>query len=608
MKKKTFGIFALTALLLSGCSSKTDNNTQSAQCDTIIYGTIFVGEDNDKTVEAVVVKDGIIIYAGNKEGAKAYEAAASEVIQLADDKFVLPGIVDAHTHPAVSWDNQINALMLKEGWNMDKYIEEITSYVKNNPGEVVYRVKGFIESEFKTAEQKKNPKAILDAIVADVPIVATDAGGHGVWCNSKAIEMVSKKFSHVKMVDKAHPGHDNASVPGGTIERNSKGEAIGFFRDKGTSLVNSACVEFTKESYIRAIVKAQEEYASLGYTAYNEAMINESADPAKTPKVDAYKALEADGKLLSYVSGSFIVGNREDTDALVNQAIKLRDETKGGNFEVTDIKIFMDGVVEGGSAYLSEPYKRNADGSEAGDYKGSSGWSGDLDKLTKVIIKANEAGMAVHFHAIGDQAIMDALTCIENAAKAIGIDKVREARNVITHLQIVDESSYEKFAKYNVIANLNPWANKAPGFYNETEVMCLGENRAANEYPYKTFLDKGINCSFGTDYGSSFTYHFNESFLTLTARKYATVNSPEIDDSTLLNASEAFTPVQALNIMCAGGSYQLKKESKFGMIKEGMEANLVIMNANPLTAEEQNIMKIMPLGTMFEGKWVYKNN
>lgn len=601
MKKKSIVLTIIAvSLLLSGCSCGKKH-----EYDKVIYGTIFVGEDSDKTVEAIVIKDGIIEYAGDKAGAKAYEEKAEEIVTLGDDEFIIPGITDGHSHPAVAWDNKINALMLEEGWNIDKYIEAITQYVKDNPDKTVYRVKGYMENEFKTDEQKNNPKALLDAISTDVPIVATDGGGHGLWCNTKAIEMFCEANPDIKMVDADKAGHDNTSIPGGTIERNSSGEAIGFFRDKAVGSVTNVCVKYTKDDYKECILKAQEEYASIGYTSYNESMINESSDVTQTPKVDAYNELEAEGKLTAYVSGSFIVGNRDDYLELVDQAIKLRDETAGGNFEVTDIKIFMDGVVEGGSAYLEEPYEKNADGTDAGSYTGSSSWANNLDRLTEVIVKANEAGMAVHFHSVGDQATKDALSCIEKAAEIIGADKVREARNVITHLQIVDDSDYEKFAEYNVIANLNPWASKLPGFYNEVEVLVLGEDRASNEYPYKTFLEKGIKCAFGTDYGSSFKYHFNEAYYTLTTRKHATVESPATDDSTQLNASECLTRAQALSVMTSGGAYQLKKEADFGTIEVGKKANLVVLNMNPLTAEESDLINIAAVRTMFEGNWVY---
>lgn len=83
MNKRRLVVITLAGLLaLSGCAfggnttqqatqqTAQETTQQPVQYDTVIYGTIFVGEDCDKTVEAVVIKDGIIEYAGDKKGAE----------------------------------------------------------------------------------------------------------------------------------------------------------------------------------------------------------------------------------------------------------------------------------------------------------------------------------------------------------------------------------------------------------------------------------------------------------------------------------------------------------------------------------------------------------
>jgi len=199
------------------------------------------------------------------------------------------------------------------------------------------------------------------------------------------------------------------------------------------------------------------------------------------------------------------------------------------------------------------------------------------------------------------QQLDNALMCIERAADIIGIDTVRQARNIITHLQVVDDASFAKMEEYNVVANLNPWCNKATGFYHETEVKLLGEERASNEYPNKTFLDNNIHIAFGTDYGSSFTYTLPDCYFTFTTRMEP-INPVE---DTLLNPAEKFTRTQMLDMMTSGSAYQMHQESNFGTLAEGMDATLVVLNQNILEVSDLDLLNTAAEKTMFKGDWAY---
>ena len=159
----------------------------------------------------------------------------------------------------------------------------------------------------------------------------------------------------------------------------------------------------------------------------------------------------------------------------------------------------------------------------------------------------------------------------------------------------------KKMADLNMVANLNPWCVKGTGFFEETEVDALGRERAESEYPTKSFLDAGVNCSFGTDYGSSFTYDTVECFYILTNRM-----EKSGDESTLLNADERLSNAQALSVMTSGGAYQMFREDTFGTLEDGKQANLVILSKDMIAAEGQDIVDTEVMKTMYNGKWVYE--
>jgi len=584
--KYLLGISALLAIF-AGCSNKTS-------ADSVILGDIYTGQENSQSVKALAIKEGKIIYAGNEKNVKAFIGKSTKVETLKNGQVVIPGIIDAHTHPAMALDNEMSMCMFALEDGVEEYISKMKAYVAKYPDKNLYLGKGWFPNVFKKGENgcfaDNFPVAeILDEICDTKPILIRDAGGHSLWCNTKAIE-------EANLSESDYVGFDTIQTyPEGTEKA---GKPSGCFGEKQMNLILKLVQPYTKDDYIPIIEGALERYSSLGYTSYNEAIINESNNLSMYPKAEAYEELDKQGKLNLYVSSSFITSNRPDYLDLVDIAIDLKEKTKGGNFEVTDIKILMDGVVEGHSAYLIDDYS---------DDPGNKGVGGttwktqeDLDKLTEVVVKANLAGMPCHFHAIGDQASLNALKCVEAAAKQIGEEKVRAVRNVITHLQVVSDEAYELFKKYDVIANINPWCCKQPGFYEDTELPYLGEKRASNEYPVKSFLDHGIHTSFGTDFGSSFTYQLNECFYIYVTRKDISGG-----EETLLKAAERLTPAQTLSMMTSGGAYQMKKEAEIGTLETGKYANLVVLNQDVLKVSESEILNTKVERTMYNGNWTF---
>ena len=585
IKNSFLPVWALAvSLLFTACHDDVEVTPEPTPepADMVITGNIYVGDDAQTYAEALAIKDGKIVFCGTEKDAQAYIGASTTVQALKANQLVVPGMIDAHTHAAVCWDSQLNAAQIPFGVSQDSCLHVIADYVKANPNKAYYKARGWIGSAFdnQCPTAKLLDELLVDGKPIDKPILATSSDGHSVWCNTAMMELAGIDAS-------------TEAPAGGTIEKYKDGTPNGCFRDNATVLPQRALPDPTAEDMIDPIKSAQDEYSSLGYTAYNESMINESSNLYLVPKLEAYEQLDKAGALKTYVQGAFILSNRDDVFDLLDLAIKFKESTQGGDFEVTDVKIFMDGVVEGGTAYLSEPYANDS------TYYGASSWStaADLERLTEIIVKANTAGLTVHFHAIGDQASMNAISCVEKAKQQIG-DKVNACRNVITHLQIVNSGSYQKMKDLGIVANLNPWCCKEPGFYEETEVAMLGPVRAANEYPIKTFLDKGVNCSFGTDYGSSFTYLPGSCLSVLVNR-----TSPNGGMETQLNPSECITPQQALGLMTSGSAWQLHQEDNFGTLEVGKYANLVVLNQNIMTIQTTDLANTTADKVMYKGKW-----
>ena len=118
--------------------------------------------------------------------------------------------------------------------------------------------------------------------------------------------------------------------------------------------------------------------------------------------------------------------------------------------DVTTAKFFADGVVEGTTAYLLKPYDTAA-GLDP-DYRAEFYW--DPDILSHDFDKVMKAGFQIHVHSIGDAStrlVLDSMEYAQNQNPSI------KARNVITHLQLVDDADKARFGKLGIIAALQPY-------------------------------------------------------------------------------------------------------------------------------------------------------
>lgn len=576
MKKIVVMLLSVSLLLMF--AAVCCGETQEA-ADYVLTGTIFTGNERNEMISALAIKDGVILYAGDEVGAEAFIGEKTEQIVLAPEQLVTPGLVDAHTHVGPLKVGQMKICMIPEGASAFDCVEALRGFVQSHPDNATYSGKGWINSAFENGCPTAD---LLNAIETDKPIVVSSSDGHSYWVNTA-------------MMNLAGITKDTEDPKGGKIERYADGSPNGCFRDTAMFLIKNALPLASAEEQIPGIMAAMEEYASFGYTGYLDVLTNENANPIAHPVLDAYEMMDQAGQLEMFVQGGFTVNNDETALDVLEEGIRLRDETAGGMFELTDIKIFMDGVIEGATAYLSEPYSHDP------EKHGSSRWSSkeDLELLTKIVIRANEAGMTVHFHAIGDRAISDAIDCVEKAYEVLG-DKVLDCRNVITHLQIVQEKDFDRMANLGMVANINPWCTKYPGFYEETEVVYLGEERASNEYPVKSFMNNGVHMAFGTDYGASFTYQSMDCLHILATRM-----TDDENPNSLLNESERLTVAETLEMMASGGAYQLHKESVFGTLEVGKRADLVVFSKNLLEIPTIEIMSTEIVRTMANGVWIY---
>lgn len=318
-------------------------------CETVcIIGNIYTCCDDMPRAEAAVIEDGAFAFVGSAEAARAF-APDARVVTF-ESGIVLPGFIDGHTHAFGGKMSELYMAHLNEASSLAEYGEIVAQFVAAHPEYDVYLGMGWSNGMFDghvpTAQW-------LDRIESDKPVIIQSGDWHAYWVNSAALRA-------------AHIDRNTASPAGGKIERDAAGNPNGCLRETAMNLMIPIIPRLTLQQYKTAILAVQDMFLRLGITAYMDMVLNFDASHEV---FDAYAALDAENELKMDVFGGYLIDSDDDPDAEIARACELRSLCAFHRFKLTDIKIFVDGVVEGGTGFLLEPFETDT------SYHGENRWA-----------------------------------------------------------------------------------------------------------------------------------------------------------------------------------------------------------------------------------------
>jgi predicted amidohydrolase YtcJ len=258
---------------------------------------------------------------------------------------------------------------------------------------------------------------------------------------------------------------------------------------------------------------------------------------------------------------------------------KIREQVKAlgpkSKLACKTIKIIGDGALSAGTAALLSPYL---------DDPSSSGlliWSDD--EILEAAVLFDSQGYQLHMHAIGDAAVRQALDTIE---KMVAVNPKWDRRPVITHAQLIDQADLARFASLGVIANFQPLWTYLDPMNKELIAPRIGDERNNRQYQLKSMVQSGARISYGSDWPVT-------SYLPLLALAVPTHRqSQDKWPAEGWSKHEAITVEESLSFYTAGVAYQGFNEKRFGEISVGMQADLMILEQNPLVAEPHDVASI----------------
>ena len=543
--------------------------------DIVIYGNFYTVDKKIPKAQAVAITNGKFVYVGDAEGVKEFIGDNTKVERY-DDGIIFPGFGDGHDHVSIGGTRDLFEVNLLGGKSLKDYRAMIKTHAEKHPNFEVILGMGFnLVSDFGA----NGPTADMLEGLTDKFIIVADMGVHSYWVN----HAVMKKLG----IDKNTP-----DVSDGIIARDADGNPTGWFREGAMNLVKPL-MAYSVEQYKKAILHYQKKYLAHGETIFLDPIVNwDTTDNA----VEAYHQLDVEGKLKMHVYGAYQVLQAEGHDPIaeIEHAAKLRAKTKGRMFDLSNIKILLDGVIGGNppTAYTKKPYADPL--SQKENYCGQLRF--DLETLTAVYKKSHELGLTVHVHAIGDGALAFTLDAIEKALAQTGSHDLRDA---VTHLQVVDKADIPRMAKLGVVACTDPFWFVMEKDYFDVTVSILGEERAENQLPLKSFFDAGVVVSSASDYPVE-----NPAYPLIGIQKGVLRQNPG-QPETLHAPAERVTVEQMIEATTLSEAYQLLCEDRLGSITVGKDADLVILDSDITTCKLEHIADAKVLRTMIGGEWVY---
>ncbi|MGH3445708.1 MAG: amidohydrolase, partial [Nocardioidaceae bacterium] len=394
--------------------------------------------------------------------------AGAEVVDV-QGGLVLPGFIDAHMHPMVGGLEQLRCELNKLS-TREEYLDAIAEHAGSEEDHGWFRAGGWAVGAFPAG----GPLAAdLDQVLGDRPAFIVSSDHHNAWANTAALRLAG--------VSAATP-----DPPDGWVERDEHGRPTGALREAAMSLVFD-CVRTTREGCLAGLLQAQDYLHAGGITGWHDALIGGYAgidDPTQ-----AYLDAIDQERLTARVRASqWWDRNRgpEQVAELVERRARLLER----GLDAGSVKLMVDGIAETFTASVTEPY---AD--LRGCPCGGSGLSFlDHDDLVEAAVALVEAGFQLHFHAIGDRAVHDALDAVQAAGPARG------RRHQIAHLQLVRPEDRPRFAALGVVANLEGmWVNAASGSVALVRPH-LDDERFSWHYPFAEIARHGAELAGGSDW------------------------------------------------------------------------------------------------------------
>ena len=541
--------------------------------DLILHNARVLTMNNDTPrAEAVAVAGNRILAVGSDADILAVAGADTRIVD-AQGATLLPGFVESHLHLFAGAYGQ-TLLQLGGTTGFDAMKAAVEVFAASKPTEGLLFAQG-ADYEILGVGTRLD-RHVLDAMCPDRPLAVMMFDFHTLFANTAALTAAGLLR-----------GRD---LPAGNeVVMGLDGLATGELREKfallpvldlrtsgGREMLGMSGIEPptppTAQEWrddVEVLKTGLRYLASHGITSAHNMDGNRHL-------LDLLRNVEAEGGLLARVEVPFHLTREMPLSELERARAMARDFT-GDRLRCTRVKIFVDGVIESGTAALLEDY------ADRPGHRGEPIF--DADSFRAAAIEVDRRGMGITVHAIGDAAVRITLDGYEAAQAANG---KRDSRHRIEHIELIAPSDIPRFAELGVIASMQPLhAATKPGPATES----IGPDRAHLNYAWRALVEAGADFAFSSDWPIV-------PVPPLVSIQAAMTRQPWAKDT----PDQRLTLQQVLEAYTWRGAYAGYMEAKTGRIRPGMLADLVLLSGDIEAVTHDQIASLFPVLTVCDGR------
>ncbi len=566
-------LLSAAALLLGACGVSAPEIGGPADL-VMLGGRVVTMDPSLPEAEALAVRNGRIAALGGTREIEATIGPETEVIQL-DGRLAIPGFIEGHGH-FMGVGNAQRILKLGEAAHWNRIVDQVAEAVATaSPGSWI-EGRGWHQEKWDEVP----PGAVeglphhlgLSEISPDNPVLLRHASGHAAFANALAMELAG--------IDRSTP-----DPPGGTIVRDSEGNATGALRETAQRLVARArdrvmAERSEAEQHAERELQfelAAEESLRKGVTSFQDA-------GASFETISFFREMAETGRLPVRLYVMVRGESNEELDARLSEFRMVHHAD--GLLTVRSIKRQVDGALGAHGAWLLEPYD---------DMPASSGLVieevEDIEETARIAIRH---GFQVNTHAIGDRGNREILDAYQRAFEAANVSGA-ELRFRIEHAQHIHPDDIPRFGELGVIASMQavhatsdgPWVPEKLG----------GERARSGAYVWRSLLDSGAVVTNGTD--------APVEDLDPIPSFHATVTR-QLPDGSRFHPEQALSREEALYSYTMANAFAAFEEDVKGSLTPGKYADIVVLSKDILSVPEDEIPDAEVALTIVGGRVAYR--
>jgi predicted amidohydrolase YtcJ len=530
----------------------------------LVNGRVWTVNRAQPEAEAIAVWRDRILGVGGRSDVEPLIGPRTRVLDVKGRR-VLPGFYDSHVHLLGS-GQRLSEVALKDAADEQEFGRRLREFDQRLP-----RDRWLLGGEWdhdRTFGGRLPTAELIDRYVPNRAVFLRRYDGHMGVANTRVLDMAGITAQ-------------TPDPPGGVIYRKpGSRQPSGVLRDNAMSLVDRLIPAPSDAEIAEAVRAALDEARREGVTSVQD--MDGSGAVTRGKLLRLYQELARSGRLTL----------RVDLRWPLAEWKKLADlgiaRNLGGDWiKIGGLKGFIDGSLGSSTARMFEPFLNEP---------GSTGvYVTPPARLREYILAADQAGLSVAVHAIGDRANADMLDIFTEVAR---INGPRDRRFRIEHAQHLRPADYQRFREAGVIASMQPYHAIDDGRWAEGRI---GHERCASSYAMHSLLDAGARLAFGSDW--------SVAPLSPILGIDAAVNRRTLDGKHPEGwfPEQRITVPQAIEAYTLGSAYAGFEDKDRGSLETGKLADLVVLSRDILAeGERDHIAETKVVTTMVGGKVVYE--